>query len=282
MLAKLLTRRLFHNPIFVVGEGRSGTSVLLQALGKHPLILSVQGEAPLITSIGSIVHLFEFSDKVKKDYHLRALQCSKGYLYDHLRRLCFEICAGKEYGLKRVMKRFLYNPISFFKICYWANKTFPSEDVANALLRLYPTGKFIYIVRNGIEVVHSKTRFHSFRDIEFRQHCQSWKNHIEKYRYMKGIKSAIQVRHEEMVKNPDEVFRKIFAFLGIAYRNNPAEFVKTTIVHPLDEATHLGINVQELFAKRRPPYENWSSEQRDLFNSICGESMREVGYELPF
>ena len=282
MLAKLLTRRLFHNPIFVVGDGRSGTSVLLQALGKHPLILSMPGEAPLLTSIGGIVHLFEFGDKTKKDYRLHALQCSKGYLYDHLRRLCFEICAGKEYGLKRLMKRFIRNPISFSKICCWANKTFPSEDVANALLRLYPSGKFIYIVRNGIDVVHSKTRFHSFRDIEFRQHCQSWKTQIEKYRYMKNIKSAIQVRHEKMVICPDEVFREIFSFLGIAYRDDPAEFVKTTIVHPLDEATQPGVNVKELFANRCSPYENWSGEQRDLFNSICGESMREMGYELPF
>ena len=85
-LGKSLTRRFFHHPIFIVGDSRSGTSALLQALGKHPLILSMPGEAPLITSIGGMAHLFEFADDITKGYYLQSLKFTKTYLYRNLRR----------------------------------------------------------------------------------------------------------------------------------------------------------------------------------------------------
>lgn len=172
IIGKYLTRKFINYPIFVVGDGRSGTSVLLQALGKHPLILSMPGEAPLITSMGAIISRLELTDDTKREYYKNALKFDKTYLYEHLQRLSFEIAGGKNYALRMLMKNLLPNPSLLMRKRYWAAKTFPNENIANGLMKLYPKAKFIYIIRNGIDVVQSKTRFSGFRDNDFRQHCE--------------------------------------------------------------------------------------------------------------
>lgn len=47
-LYRTLNWRYYHRPVFVIGTGRSGTTVLLEALGAHPNLLAAWGEAPLI------------------------------------------------------------------------------------------------------------------------------------------------------------------------------------------------------------------------------------------
>lgn len=67
MIGKLLSSAIIGSPIFVVGGSRSGTSVLVQALGKHKLIYSFKGEAPFITDIGGMVHNLEYAPERELD-----------------------------------------------------------------------------------------------------------------------------------------------------------------------------------------------------------------------
>lgn len=279
-IGKTLTNRCFHNPIFIVGASRSGTSVLLQALGKHPLILSTPGEAPFITNMGGAAYLFEFAEN--KDYYLSSIKVSKEYLYDSLRRLSFEVAAGKHYGLKMIVKDIIRGDTSLFKKRYWCAKTFPGLNVSKGLLRLYIRAKFIYIIRNGCDVVQSMTKFSGFRQQEFEDQCRAWAKAVEKYSYLVDLESAIEVSHEQMVTRPEELFQNIFGFLGIENHEGPVNYVKNNIVHPLDKPTQGAVNVEQFFSERKPSYESWSPEQRGLFKSICGEAMREFGYEIPF
>ena len=61
-LGKAASASYPDNPIFVVGAGRSDASSLLQAVGKHPKIISSPGETPFLTSIGGPVGEFELAD----------------------------------------------------------------------------------------------------------------------------------------------------------------------------------------------------------------------------
>jgi hypothetical protein len=51
---------------------------------------------------------------------------------------------------------------------------------------------------------------------------------------------------------------------------------------PLDEETKDGVDVKEAFRKRKPPYEDWTLDQRDTFKRIAGSAMNELGYDIPF
>ena len=282
IMGRLLTARFFYRPVFVVGDGRSGTSALLQALGQHPLIFAVPGEAPLITSVGGMASLFECAKDSTREYYSESLKTTKPYLYQVLRRLCFETASGENYGLTLCTKTLIDNPRLFMSKRYWCAKTFPPEIVANGLLKLYPDSKLIYIIRNGIEVVQSKTRFHGFRENQFSEHCEVWRDNIMKYRYVKGLESGLEIRHEKLVAHPEDVLRMICIFLNVKFHSSPSDFIKTNLVHPLGERGQVGVDVTSILRRRPPAHGTWSADQRSLFKEICAQAMLETGYAIPF
>lgn len=279
-LGNIFIKRLFDNPIFVVGAARSGTSVLLQALGKHPLILSMHGEAPFITNMGRASYLFEYADN--KNYYVDSLKVPKDYLYDSLRRIAFEVSFGKHFGLRGMVKGILKEHIPILRRRYWCAKTFPDYDAAKGLEKLYHRVKFVYIIRNGCDVVQSMSKFSGFRHQEFEKNCRDWVRAAEKFNYLQDFEHAVMVSHEQLVEDPEELFQNIFSFLGIDYHKNSFEYVKNTHVHPLDKPTQHNTSAQNALRARKPAYEDWTSEQREMFKSICGNTMTQLGYEIPF
>lgn len=265
-LGKILTKRCFHHPIFVIGVGRSGTTALLGSIGKHPQILQMPIEAPFIFRISYIPYLYEFGEN--RDYLLRCLNVTKEYFYASLRRLCFETSGGKHYGLNALIRSLARGDKFILNKHYWCAKTYPDCQASQGLLSLYPQAKFIYIIRNGCDVVQSRTRFQGFSHLPFSAHCREWAGSIERYRYVSVLKSAMQVRHEELVSQPEIVLQEVFAFIGVKYHSAPVNFLRKTLIHPLNEPTHRDVDVKNILNTREPSYKNWSSEQRAQFKEI--------------
>jgi hypothetical protein len=279
-LARLLSAPFFAHPIFVVGASRSGTSVLLQALGKHPSIYAFPGEAPFMTSIGGAAFLFQDADN--RAYYLDSLKVSKDYLYEQLRRLGFEVAAGPHYGVKRMLKGLVGAGDSPLGRRFWCAKTFPSEKVTQGLLALYPDVRFVYIVRNGCAVVQSRTKFKGFNHQDFRQHCLNWAEAVEKYRHLIGLPQCSFVTQESLVADAQGFFSRVFADLGLAPHPGAAEFAATTLVHPLDQSTRVDTDAHRSLTRREPAYAEWSIAQKEMFKEICARPMSELGYQIPF
>jgi len=279
-LGSVLSARCLPRPVFVVGTGRSGTSVLLQALGQHSRILHLEGEAPFLTSVGAGAALFEFGDRA--EYYRQSLAMDRAHFYSALARLGFECAAGRYYGLDvfaRLMRR---DPLALFSKRHWCAKTFPLENHSKGLQLLYPEARFLYILRSGVEVVQSMTRYRGFRENSFRTHCATWAAAVPRYRYLQTMPEAMAIRHESLVASPEKIFREVFAFLGLPNEPRCARFVASRIVHPLDLPTREAVSVGELFRTRAPAWRDWTAEQRRIFREVCGEAMRLSGYEVPF
>ncbi len=281
LLGKSLSSRFYDNPIFQVGASRSGTIVLYKSLGTHPKIFSMPSEDPFISHVASGVTPFEFGDET--DYFEESVALSKPYLYKQLKRLCFESAAGPNFGWKNQVKGIMNQKSSFFTKTMWCVKTFPLEQHAHSLLKLYPNARFIYIVRNGIDVVQPRTKFPAFRDLSFEFHCQFWVQAAKKFAYLNHLPEAVQVRQEELQSDPDDMFRRITAHLGIEHHVNPVNFVKTTLVHSMgDKQTHENVDVKKSIIEREPGYATWDEQEREIFKKICGASMEAHGYAIPF
>ena len=79
-MGKTATGRFFNSPIFIVGGSRSGTIVLLKAMGRHSQILSTPSENPFMTDIGGMAHSLEFCDEVEKQYFRETLRIPHDYI----------------------------------------------------------------------------------------------------------------------------------------------------------------------------------------------------------
>ena len=280
-IGRLLSARFIDHPILIVGTGRSGTSVLLQAIGEHPFVYALPGEAPFLTSIGRSAQLFEGTDR-QSSYFLDALKVPKDYLYDQLRRLGFEVAAGPYFGVRRSVGGILGRSASPIGRRLWCVKSFPTEAVTRGLLALYPSIRFIYIVRNGCEVVHSRTKFTGFAHEDFHQHCRNWAEGVDTYRYLTELPQCCCLTQEALLHDPQKLFSRLFDFLGIPDHPGAADYARTTLVHPLDKDTRTNTDARKTLSEREPPYKHWTQEQKTIFKNICADQMRELGYEIPF
>lgn len=275
-----LVAALIDKPVFVVGAGRSGTSLLLQALGKHPGILAADGEAPFLSSIGGNAALFDDSKTGK--YYKESLKTEQEYLFGELRRLGFETAFGPHYGCRTLVKRILVDRELPWKKSHWAAKTFTSTRVVEGLVKVYPEARFLYIVRNGLDVVHSMTKYSGFCQDTFESHCRTWVKGVTDFGHLGDNPKAMKIKQENLLENPQECFRNILEFLGLACSDEPAEYAATTLVHPLDEKDQQVGDVRAVLTQREPGWTKWNDEQREIFRTLCSPAMAEEGYSMPF
>lgn len=282
-VGRFLSSHFAANPIFVVGGSRSGTIVLLKAIGQHPLILSSPSENPFVMDVANLAKELATANERDRYYYQRSLRLSHEQIFDSLRRLIFETSFGPHQGARYLLAQLVKERINVFGKRYWCTKTFPSESNAEGLMALYPGTRFIWIMRNGINVVHSRTKFPEFRDLPFSDHCHHWANSIKRFSYLRALPVATVVHQEDFTEDPGRVFRTIFELMGIPNDPAPAEYALNTHVHPLDDlSVAKGVNVKDVLSRRRPPHESWPEEWRTTFKAICSESMALAGYEVPY
>ena len=116
----------------------------------------------------------------------------------------------------------------------------------------------------------------------FADACKRWANSIMRYDYISKMYNGLEVRHEELVQNPEGFLQTIFDFLGLDYHDGPANFAGSTLIHPLDKPTREGVHVRRILNGRPPPHEKWTSEQKEIFKATCSDAMERKGYVIPF
>ena len=163
----------------------------------------------------------------------------------------------------------------------WGAKAFPAEKAAEGLLWLFPQAKFVYLFRNGLDVVQSMTKFGSFSELEFERRCRFWSDRVFRYDYLRRHERAETVRFEQFVEDDAATFRRLLNHLALPPDAAPARFTSTTLVHPLDQPTAQADPKAEL-AKRGRAYEAWTDEQRATFKRVCSDAMAHLGYDVPF
>lgn len=274
---RTLTASFRAAPVFVVGLGRSGTTVVKDALGAHREIIAADGESPAIATFGATARQL-----LENDYRAKTLRMSAEAMLERLRRLCFEGAMGPHSGARRLAREVVRTRKNPFRLRRWCAKTFPSAPEAEGLAELYPHGRLVYVVRNGCEVVQSRSQFGSMRERSFEDHCREWADSVRRYAYLLACARATAVRHEALSRDPGAVFDGLCTFIGVARDRGPSTFAQTTLLHPLDQPTQVGVAVEQRLHDREPAHESWTAEQRENFKTVCGDAMHELGYEIPF
>jgi len=273
----LIAKSYLYQPVFLVGCGRSGTTALGRALGQHPAIRAANSEGALINHIGGVAG--HYCCHEVSDYMVNSTALTDDSLREQLIKLIYEVVWGANYGLRGVLSNYLRN-LGKSTPSRWLVKAFPDEREYSGLTFLFSKAQFIYIYRNGIDVVNSMTKFGWFSKQPFEDLCKFWATHMERYSYLEDRK-ALVVRFEDFAEQPENVLSRTLDYLGLWQESSVVAYAKSNVIHPLDQPD-MEASPKEMLNSRPEAYQGWTHEQKKSFKEICGDMMKKHGYEVPF
>lgn len=279
-LIKISKEMRRYCPVFIVGEARSGTSILYRTLQKHSvfrpkkinlheakmfhysnrsyLLEDAENSNPLCYMLNNIEMYKQFLTSIKKIRLMHRVLCMiSGYQSINF-RLANRIQLWWYLNLNHVVLRsFFY----FAKEARGANrlveKTPNNLRHSTKLILAFPKSKLLYIYRHPIDVYTSYVRRgkieskEGWLNLSPDRFCGIYRNRIRiALKYSRKAKdSFLLVKYEDFTQKTDIEVKKICTFLGVCFQ-------KETITEKNPDLTKWKPDPY-LFAEIRPKTKNW-------------------------
>lgn len=158
----------------------------------------------------------------------------------------------------------------------WIDKT-PDIYMVHAvpiLAAAYPKARWIWVQRNGIEVLDSRRRTHP--EMTFAEGCNDWAQVVTDWHRVRGLLGDrwIQVDQREVVNDPEAAAARQQEFLGLD------EEQRSGIVETYRTKRPGKTMQRDLTAVLTLASAEWPDEQKVQFREICAEAMQAAGYSL--
>lgn len=257
--------------ILVSGQARSGTTILTRAIGAHPQILSNNRENVWLRDLMEVV-----VQTVNDPTRVRELSVSADEFLQQFR----------ESALRMLFPSSLAGDLDSIQ----ALSTFTSlrQETFDALEVFLPNFRIANIVRNGIEVVGSRLKHSHIGNIgDFETHCVAWAHStdvIDWFGRHRDLKDRFfLVRHEWLLdpQRCQEVFGRIENRFGLQRTESCSRFVLENFVSR-NQNDDQSPQTSEGAASREQVWQTWDAEMRGTFERVCGGSMEQLGYEIPW
>lgn len=288
---------MHSNPFFIIGNPRSGTTILRLMMNAHPRIL-------VPPECGFCVWLY---DKYS-EWTFEPDELLSAFLDDLFRVKKFEtwgikhddafdyISAIKPNSYTELVDCVygIYGNVHGIDFELWGDKNNFYLDHIFTINKIFPESKFIHIIRDGRDVACSYVELNRKRlsgtyapklPADINVIAEEWVGNnvriIDSLSCLSPGRSAT-VKYEELITNPITILQNMCTFLGIEYEEKmldyaksnkakePYEFLqwKSRIHEPID-LTRMGRHLHEL-----------TSTEIDVFNSIACELLARFGYCL--
>lgn len=284
--------------IFIVGNSRSGTTMLGRILGNHSQVYTF-GE----------LHFFE--QMVREEElcvhweHNKLVEMLERLLTSSRKGLFCTVNRGEYRGdaeniLKLSEKR---SPASVYA-CFLEQeakqhgKIIPCEQTprylysVGAILALFPNARMINLVRDPRDVLLSqknkwRRRFLGAKNIPLSEAFRAWVNYhpytISKL-WVSSVRTAerfkdhsqfMSLRFEDLLNNPEESIRRICAFTGLDYEENMLNVPQVGSSSGKDKPDQMGVDQNRISAWKRG---GLTQTEIAVCQSVAGVEMNRLGY----
>ena len=158
---------------------------------------------------------------------------------------------------------------------HWLEQTPSNTWALPNIHRILPAARFLFIHRDGRQVVESMTSMWRW---SFRKAVRTWQQAnrlaLDFERSQPG--TTLRISYEDLVENTEPELLRIWQFLGLKPCPDSLRFIVEK--QPINASPqHQG---QGSLQKLEPRYGQWSWSRRRLFRKIAAEQMAELGYAL--
>lgn len=277
---------------FVVGVGRSGTTLLRLMLDSHSLI-AIPGETHFLATMPDILTRDEFAARILGAHTWNDFNMDRDAFAAALVGLePFSVTAG--------LRAFYRLYAELHGKARWGEKTPLYGRHMSRIHALLPEAHFVHIIRDGRDsaVSYRNVWFGPGNDVE--AHARMWVADISTARAQARVPGLpyMEVRFEALVSRPVEVLTDICRFIAIDYETAMADYHRAAPqrLQELSERAHgFGDHFisrqdwQRIFAKTsEPPDPNriagWkramSPTELSAYHAIAGDLLAELGYEV--
>ncbi|MEK6690419.1 MAG: sulfotransferase [Nitrospirota bacterium] len=276
-------------PIFIIGYERSGTTLLMAMLGCHPRI-SVPEVGWLFPRI--YPWRYTYGDlSINSNFRTMAAEMLFG-LNQPLWGMTLNPATAVDEIISMAPERSFAGIYTAMHLRYarefgnkpgWGQKTPNNLFFIPQILENFPKAQFIFITRDGRDA--SATSINSAfgaGNIYGAAHTWNFANtFIKPFRKKYDSSTWFDVRYEELVREPEEILKKICDFVDEKYYPQMLEFHRTPIgIHRGKQRDHapLGHPVSDRYVGI---YKHLLSiRDQQIYAAIAGETHKEAGYEL--
>lgn len=277
---------------FVVGVGRSGTTLLRLMLDAHP-------DLAIPTETHFLGALLSAEPGASPDALIARITGSEtwpnmGMTADALAAAV----AAEEATTPAAVARAFYRLYAAQRgKTRWGDKTPPYRGLVPVIAAALPEALFVHIVRDGRDVALSYRGLWFGRGDDVEAQARFWVSEIERTRRFCEATDAVEIRYEDLVADPARVLTALCARLDLAFdprmldyhRGAPermAEFVRPFGVPPTQEVTiERFLSIHALTAKEPDASRigRWRTEmipaEIQAYERIAGPLLADLGYE---
>ena len=153
----------------------------------------------------------------------------------------------------------------------WVEQTPEYTMHLDNIVKLFPDAQFLFMVRDGREVVHSLRNF--VNPVEHEAACRIWRNFIRaglRFADSESGSQLLQVSYRRAVEDTKGEMARIFEFIGEPYEQACIEFI--TSKTPINSS--FGGT-----ASAEPRWASWSLEDKKTFDGVAGDLLASLGFE---
>jgi hypothetical protein len=276
-------------PIFIIGNPRSGTTMLRLMLTCHPNI-AIPPEGGFAVSLywkygRSRAFSPEIIQRFVKDYYLVDGQIEWGLTPSMLLRTLARTSIQQYSDLVAAVYR-LYSQIQFpgERKSRWGDKNNHYLHHIPLLSSMFPNAQFVHIVRDGRDVFcsYQNVPFLSSKDVI--EVAFEWLYNVTTLQRDLAATNYIEVKYEDVVQSPEQEMQRVCELLGESYSEKMLNFAKENRERHLEPARKLSWKQLTLEGITHKQVNRWqrilSQGDRLLFECIARSQLQHYGYVL--
>ena len=272
-----------RSPFLIIGAQRSGTSLLSRMLNQHPSI-AVPGESFFFNTFGPLRRFYGDLTHAENRAQLIDDALATAKIRDWVAPPARAAVQAKlrEPTLGGIFRAILDAWTEAQGKSRWGEKT-PQHVLHWGHVReALPNVPLLHIVRDGRDVAASLVAAH-FGPKTIHAAAHRWRRYM---RAIAAVKAAAargqlhEIRYEELLRQPENVLRRVCAFLGEPYSPRLLEFHK-------DSAPYSGYGAEHRNLRSPLLAHNAARWQREMtrgdvriFESVAARELTEYGYAL--